>query len=118
MVATYIPPFNGNDKERQLWFYDITEGKFLDIGDKDMFKDKIATNSGSNSDFTFLDDNKVHITNSSLPDIVGFNVLDMRTGKTESYYNFKDTKDNVAVTKPNKINTNYIKICFTIFFLK
>jgi len=41
LVATYIPPFNGNDKERQLWFYDITEGKFLDIGDKDMFKDKI-----------------------------------------------------------------------------
>lgn len=100
LVYTYIPPFNGNEREYHLWFYDISNQIFLDIGEKNQYKDKLT----NHSKFTFLNDNEVHISDSRLPNAYGFNVLNLKTGITESLFNFNEIIDYDETTKPNRIS--------------
>jgi len=117
LVVVYRPENNFQESERQLWFYDIKNGTSINIGDKEKFRNKLQTNSGSNSDFTFIEDKKVHITNSTLPDLYGFNVLNLETGTTESYFNFEGIKHNVYTGRLNKIN-EYLFIVPSYSFIK
>lgn len=111
LVVIYRPEYNQNEAETQLWFYDIAKGSFINIGDKNEFRNNIS----GNSEFTFIDDKQVHITRSSLPNLYGLNVLNLENGLITDYFNFKDLKYNIYSGKTIKLDDNTLIISLGSF---
>jgi len=111
LVVVERPENNFQESETQLWFYDIKNGTLINIGDKEKFRNNVA----GNSEFTFLNEKEVHISNSVLPNLNGFNILNMESGLMTDYFNFKNLKYNVYSGKPVKLDDNLVIISLASF---
>ena len=113
--------YSEQNGEGELFFYDL---------EKKEFQNRIETKGKifGLAEITFLSNIEVNITESELPSINGFNILDLNTNIIEDIFNFKSEDKRMSLKKSYRINENLLllnlfshtdnKTIFTFFNLE